>query len=125
MALFVNWNPWHGCHKHSEGCRNCYVYRSDAKYEKDSSVVTKNSQFKLPLAKTRQGEYKLKSGSRVATCFTSDFLVPDADPWRPEAWAMMRERSDLQFLFLTKRIERLEKLLPPDWGDGYPNVQIG
>ena len=21
------WNLWHGCHKLSEGCRHCYVYR--------------------------------------------------------------------------------------------------
>ena len=21
------WNLWHGCHKWSEGCRHCYVYR--------------------------------------------------------------------------------------------------
>ncbi|MDE7407733.1 MAG: phage Gp37/Gp68 family protein, partial [Muribaculaceae bacterium] len=20
------WNPWHGCHKISDGCRHCYVY---------------------------------------------------------------------------------------------------
>ena len=23
------WNPWHGCHKISPGCANCYVYRRD------------------------------------------------------------------------------------------------
>ena len=34
------WNLWHGCHKWSEGCRHCYVYRTDGKYGKDSSVVT-------------------------------------------------------------------------------------
>ena len=33
------WNLWHGCHKLSEGCRHCYVYRTDGKYGKDSSVV--------------------------------------------------------------------------------------
>ncbi|MBE6038714.1 MAG: DUF5131 family protein, partial [Anaerofustis stercorihominis] len=20
------WNPWHGCRKISDGCKNCYVY---------------------------------------------------------------------------------------------------
>ena len=33
------WNPWHGCHKLSEGCRNCYVYRIDSRHEKDASEV--------------------------------------------------------------------------------------
>jgi len=25
------WNPWHGCHKCSEGCLNCYFYYLDGK----------------------------------------------------------------------------------------------
>ena len=32
------WNLWHGCHKKSEGCLHCYVFRRDAEFEKDSSV---------------------------------------------------------------------------------------
>ena len=32
----LTWNPWHGCKKISAGCLNCYVYRTDSKYEKDS-----------------------------------------------------------------------------------------
>jgi len=38
---------------------------------------------------------------------------------------MMRDRSDLRFLFLTKRIERLVDCVPDDWGDGYENVTVG
>ena len=38
---------------------------------------------------------------------------------------MMRERPDLHFLFLTKRIERFWNCIPDDWGDGYENVTIG
>ena len=30
----------------------------------------------------------------------------------------MKERSDLHFLFLTKRIERFMKCIPNDWNDG-------
>ena len=26
------WNPWHGCHKISAGCKHCYVYREDAAF---------------------------------------------------------------------------------------------
>lgn len=120
------WNPWHGCHKYSEGCANCYVYRMDARHDKDSSLVTKTQAYDLPLRHARDGSYKLKSSDGVVyTCFTSDFFVEDADEWRPGAWAMMRERSDLQFMFITKRILRAERCLPPDWGDGYPNVAMG
>ena len=32
---------------------------------------------------------------------TSDFFLEDADEWREEAWAVMRERRDLKFYLLT------------------------
>ena len=119
------WNPWHGCTKISPGCARCYVYRRDAEFGKDASVVTKTSSFDLPLKKNRRKEYKLKpEDGPVMTCFTSDFFHPDADAWRPEAWAMMRERSDLSFYFITKRPDRFFEGLPSDWGDGYENVTI-
>lgn len=120
----VNWNPWHGCHKISAGCQNCYVYRSDAKHGKNASEVVKTSSFYLPIAHARDGSYKIPSGSFIWTCFTSDFLLADADVWRKEAWRMMQERSDCEFLFITKRITRFAECLPEDWGDGYPNVTI-
>ena len=120
----VMWNLWHGCHKLSAGCNHCYVYRGDAKHDVDSSMVTKTKNFDLPVRRKRNGEYKLPSGTMVYTCFTSDFFVEDADPWRAEAWQMMRLRSDLNFLMITKRIDRLQATLPDDWGDGYDNVTI-
>ena len=120
----ADWNPWHGCHKLSAGCANCYVYRQDAKHEKDSSVVTKNSSFDLPIKRYKNGDYKIKSGDFVWTCFTSDFLLSDADEWRREAWSMIKERSDLTFLFITKRIDRFTVNLPEDWGVGYENVRV-
>lgn len=121
---FVNWNPWHGCHKISPGCLHCYVYRQDAAHDKDASLVSRNQAFKLPVAKRRGGEYKVPAGSVVNTCFTSDFFLEDADEWRPEAWAMMRERSDLRFFMITKRVDRIADCLPEDWGSGYENVCI-
>ena len=35
------WNPWHGCHKKSAGCLNCYMFRRDSLYDKDSNIVSK------------------------------------------------------------------------------------
>ena len=120
----VNWNPWHGCHKYSAGCLNCYVYRMDGRHGKDADVVKKTNDFYLPIAHARDGSYKIPSGSLIWTCFTSDFLLEDADEWRSEAWRMMRERSDCAFLFITKRIMRFAGCVPEDWGEGYPNVSI-
>ena len=118
------WNLWHGCHKLSPGCKHCYVYRGDAKRDIDSSVVTQTKNFDLPLRKKRNGDYKVPAGTLVYTCFTSDFFVEDADPWRSEAWQMMQQRSDLNFLIITKRIDRFAQCMPEDWNDGYNNVTI-
>ena len=121
-----NWNLWHGCHRVSPGCLNCYVYRIDGAFGKtDSFIVKKNADFSLPLKKDRQGEYKLKPENGVVfTCMTSDFFIEDADCWRQEAWEMIRQRSDLQFCIVTKRITQAESRLPADWGEGYDNVAI-
>ena len=43
-------------------------------------------------------------------CFLNDNLVQD--------------ESFERFSFLTKRIDRFEQCLPPDWGDGWENVTI-
>ena len=37
---------------------------------------------------------------------------------------MIRLRSDLRFMMITKRIDRFYKSLPEDWGDGYDDVTI-
>jgi protein gp37 len=118
------WNPWHGCRKLSAGCLHCYVYRGDSKRGIDSTVVTKTKNFDLPIQKKRNGLYKIPSDTLVYTCFTSDFYLEEADAWRSEAWAMIRLRSDLRFLMITKRIDRFQEVLPDDWGDGYEHVTV-
>ena len=119
-----SWNPWHGCRKLSAGCLHCYVYRIDARHGRDASVVSKTGYFGLPVSRRRDGTYRIPSGQTVYTCFTSDFFLEEADPWRVEAWRMIRERPDLRFFIVTKRIDRLSVGLPADWGEGYPNVSV-
>jgi protein gp37 len=120
----MQWNPWHGCQKISAGCQNCYVYRIDARYDRDASVVYKTNDFNLPLKKNRKGLYRIPSGETVYACFSSDFFLDQADEWRIEAWKMIRHRHDLHFFIITKRIDRFNINLPEDWGDGYANVTI-
>lgn len=118
-------NPWHGCHKKSSGCLNCYMYRRDAKYDLDSNVVRKTKNYDIVLRKSRDGTYKIKRDtSYVYVCMTSDFFIEEADDWRRDIWRMIRERDDLNFYIITKRIERFNVSLPDDWGDGYDNVTI-
>ena len=113
-SLYADWNPWHGCTKISPGCKYCYVYRQDEMYGSEilSSECRKTGNFNLPVKKKRDGSYKTEPGSLVFTCFTSDFLLADADEWRKDCWQMMKQRSDCMFYFFTKRIERLNFSLP-------------
>ena len=126
-SIYYDWNPWHGCTKISPGCKYCYVYRQDEMYgsANASSLCKKNLDFDKPLKRKRDKSYKIPPNSIVFTCFTSDFLLEDADLWRAECWKMMKERKDCYFYFFTKRIHRLKECLPDDWGDGYDNVLIG
>ena len=59
----MKWNPWHGCHKLSEGCRHCYVYRMDLRHEKDASEVKKNvSSFREPVSKIEKANISIHRG---------------------------------------------------------------
>lgn len=119
------WNPWRGCHKYSEGCQFCYIHKGDTKRNVDTNNIVKTDNFYAPIAKKKNGEYKIKSGQTVYLCFSTDFLIEEADEWRKECWHMIKERSDLNFIFLTKRIERFSKCIPDDWEYGYDNVTVG
>lgn len=119
------WNPWRGCRKYSEGCKFCYIHKGDCKRGTDTSNIIKTDHFYAPIAKNKSGAYQMKPGQTVYLCFSTDFLIEDADPWRGECWQMIRERSDLHFIFLTKRIERFMDCIPEDWNGGYENVTVG
>ncbi|MBR2383109.1 MAG: DUF5131 family protein [Anaerotignum sp.] len=117
------WNPWRGCRKCSDGCLHCYIHKGDAKRKMDTNLIVQTKDFYKPIEKLKNGSYKMKAGM-VFLCFSSDFLIEDADEWRRECWAMMKERQDCTFLFLTKRIERFMECIPDDWGNGYQNVVV-
>lgn len=119
------WSPWRGCHKHSEGCKFCYIHKGDNRKGISTNNIVKTDNFDIPIRKNKNGEYKIKSGETVYLCFSTDFLIEEADCWRKECWKMIKERDDLKFLFLTKRIERFIDCIPEDWGYGYDNLAIG
>ena len=71
------YNCWHGCHKKSEGCLNCYVYRYDERIGKDSSIVYKTKDFDKPIRRNRKNEYKYPSNTLFYLCFSSDFFIEE------------------------------------------------
>lgn len=113
------WNPWQGCHKVSPGCKFCYMYRDKERYGQDPATVIRSAPatFNAPLAKLK--------GPLVFTCSWSDFFIKEADPWRDEAWDIIRRTPHLTYQILTKRPENIKDRLPADWGLGWPNVWLG
>ena len=93
------------------------MYRIEDKKKIDPTEVRKGSDFRKPLT--------FKKPELIFTCSMSDFFIEDADQWRPEAWEIIKDTPQHTWLILTKRPERIKDCLPPDWGDGYPNVWLG
>lgn len=108
----VTYNCWHGCHKKSEGCLHCYVYRRDESIGKDSNIVYKTQNFYLPVKKDHQGNYKYPANTIFNMCFSSDFFLEEADIWRKDVLKMIETRNDCLFFCITKRPERIKQCIP-------------
>jgi protein gp37 len=45
--------------------------------------------------------------------------------WRADLFRLIRETPELDWQLLTKRPQNIARMLPADWGEGYPNVWLG
>jgi protein gp37 len=110
------WNPWRGCHKVSQGCKFCYIFREQTMYGKDPNVVVRcsPSTFNAPLKWTKP--------AKVFTCSWSDWFIEESDPWREEAWDIIRATPNLTYQILTKRPANMAKRHP---NFTPPNVWMG
>lgn len=111
------WNPFQGCRKISPGCKNCYMYREKNRFGQDPENIIRSSPatFNSPL--------KWKDKARVFVCSWSDFFIEEADPWRGDAWDIIRKTPHLIYQILTKRPHNIESRLPEDWP--LKNVWLG
>jgi protein gp37 len=111
----ATWNPWYGCHKVSPGCKFCYMFREQVRYGRDpNTVIRSKTKFTEPL--------KWKEPRMVFTCSWSDWFIEEADPWRDEAWDIIRRTPHLTYQILTKRIECASGKAP---NPPLPNVWLG
>jgi protein gp37 len=120
-----SWNPWVGCDKIAPECRVCYIYKDLRKQKRSPwGQIYQTNTWEEPLRLNREAE---QDGvvERVFTCSLSDFFHAKADQWRPHVWNIIRRCPNLVFMVLTKRPSRILNHLPPDWGNGWPNVWLG
>lgn len=93
----ATWNPWYGCHKVSLGCDHCYAERDMTHYGRDFQIVQRASD------KTFYAPLSWKEPLLILTCSWSDFFIPQASPWREEAWRVMKQTPQHTYQLLTKR----------------------
>ncbi len=109
-----SWNPWHGCHKVSPGCDNCYMFRDKKRYGQNPDMVVRSKTlFEAPLKWP-------KVPAMCFTCSWSDWFIAEADPWRDEAYDVIRQTPHITYQILTKRIGRAKGRFLP-----LPNIWLG
>jgi len=124
-------NPWWGCNKVSEGCKNCYAERLDKRWDPNSNNWRNSFRFlsKEYWRKPLQWNEKCYKESKKrlifcgSMCDWADLAAPKSE--REKLWLTILVTKNLHWQLLTKRPESLNILLPKDWGEGYSNISLG
>ncbi|MCP1289861.1 phage Gp37/Gp68 family protein [Chromobacterium sp. S0633] len=126
-------NPWWGCAKVSPACDNCYAERDANRFTPNSELwgaLASRREFgdkhwNAPLAWNRKAQAE-GVRHRVFSASMADVFDKNApDGARERLFELIKATPHLDWLLLTKRIGNATKMLPADWGDGYPNVWLG
>jgi protein gp37 len=129
-------NFWIGCSKNGPGCDGCYAEHSTpartmaiewgpGKPRHRTAPQTWN-QLDRWNREAPSTEFAGRKGFwPVFIDSLSDFFDNEVpDDWRADAWAKIKANPNLTFLIVTKRIGNVKRMLPADWGNGYPNVWL-
>lgn len=131
-----SFNAWWGCTKVSPACDNCYA-ETWATRTGDTGLWGVNAGRrtfgeKHWLEPLKWDIAALKKGTKgprprvfcnsMADVFDNHEGVSDA---RARLFRLIQVTPALDWLILTKRIGNVPRMLPADWGTGYPNVWLG
>jgi len=126
-------NPWIGCTKISPGCEGCYAAALDARYRWGGAAHwgagiprrrTSEANWRQPLKWDREAA---ETGERwlVFCASLADVFDKEAPAGaRRDLFALIRATPNLTWQLVTKRIGNAHRMLPQDWGEGYPNVWV-
>jgi len=127
-------NPWWGCLRVSPGCEHCYAETfakrvglniwGPAKTTARREFADKHwaEPLKWNHAAEKEGRRHRVFCASMADVFEDH---PTANTTRPRLWALICATPWLDWQLLTKRPENIARMLPDDWGNGYPNVWLG
>lgn len=127
-------NPWMGCTKVSDGCKNCYAEEMmDRRYGKvqwgpqGQRVRTSAANWQKPLAWNRKAaaegrRYRVFCASLADVFENREGLAS----WRNDLFHLIEKTPNLDWQLLTKRPENVMEMVGHDWyGEFPPNVWIG
>lgn len=113
-------NPWRGCSRVSEGCRNCYAEKMSKRNPSvlgewgthGTRVIASEAQWKLPLKWNRQAAQD-GARRRVFCASMADVFEdrPELIEPRKRLFNLIMETPHLDWLLLTKRPENIKPLL--------------
>jgi protein gp37 len=133
-------NPWLGCTKVARSggapsaCDFCYAEgwskrTGQVRWGNHPRRRTTAAYWRNPIAwNAGASEFRCKHGRRrrVFCASLADVFDNQVDPiWRTDLFDLIRTCDQLDWQLLTKRPQNIRKMLPDDWGAGYPNVWLG
>lgn len=130
-------NPWWGCVKISDGCKNCYAEPFSKRFGHDVWGVNKprhfnsESYWKKPLSWNAHAK-KIGVRLKVFCASMSDVFEDndDAIEARVNLFELIEKTPYLDWLLLTKRADKIKEFVPESWKNGDmvitpPNVWLG
>lgn len=126
-------NPWWGCARVSPACDSCYAEREAKRFYPGRNLWGTDADrrefgdrhWNAPLRWNKQATAEGKR-YRVFCASMADVFDNQAPSGaRERLWELIKRTPSLDWLLLTKRIGNANRMLPCDWGSGYPNVWLG
>jgi protein gp37 len=133
----ATFNPWLGCTRVSPACDHCYAaalsWRTgrrdrrglDLWEPRAERLRTTPHYWRQPLR--WNADATLEGTRRRVFCASMADIFDNRAPaaWRADLWRLIRATPALDWQLLTKRPQNIAGMLPPEWGDGWPNVWLG
>ena len=124
-------NPWWGCTKVSPGCDHCYAEAFDHRVGGDHwgpmqpRRTMSEAYWKGPRLWNRAAEATGRRARVFCASMADVFDVEAPKGERERLWIEISCTPYLDWLLLTKRPQVAKRMLPKDWGQGWPNVWLG
>jgi protein gp37 len=113
-------NPWIGCKKVSDGCKNCYAERDNKRYkwiDKWGSIpkITSETNWLKPKLWARSATHKETIFCGSLCDFLDDRIDQETRTKLFDLIDIVGKTSRIEWLLLTKRPENIKKFMPSEW----------